>query len=195
MEKLDRRALVYIAVFGTFWGLVEASLGSILHAFRLPFTGSILSGIGLIILLTARSFNDVRGSSFLMGLIAATIKIIGFSTVKLGPFVGITMEGILVDLALSVSGIGWSGFLLAGFLVGSWPLLQTIITKTIMFGSEFIPVILELAQGFSDAVGLPLGWWLLALYVLLHISLGIGAAVLSWLIRKKIQLVMTNGQN
>ncbi len=195
MARLDRKTLIYIAVFGTFWGLVEASLGSVLHAFRLPFTGSILSGIGLIILLTARFFNDVRGSSFLMGLIAAAIKIVGFSTVKLGPFIGIVMEGALVELALSITGIGRIGFLLAGLLVGVWPMVQTVITRTIMFGANFIPVILELAEGFSDSMGLPLGWWLLALYVVLHLVIGIGSALLAWLIRKQIRKVLMNEKN
>ncbi|MBC8401538.1 MAG: hypothetical protein H8E14_08630 [Candidatus Marinimicrobia bacterium] len=193
MAHLDRKALVYIAVFGTFWGLLEASLGSVLHALRIPFSGSILSALGLIILLTARTVNNVRGSSALMGLIAATIKVLGFATIKLGPFVGITMEGLIVEIVMSGMGIGLPGFLLAGLLVGIYPIVQTVVTKSILFGANFVPVILETAQGFSDSVGLALGWWLLALYIIIHLILGLTAAVTAWLIRKRIRLAFEHG--
>ncbi|MFH1852900.1 MAG: hypothetical protein ABIA75_11200, partial [Candidatus Neomarinimicrobiota bacterium] len=126
MDHLDRKALVYIAVFGTFWGLLEASLGSLLHALRVPFSGSILSALGLIILLTARTVNNVRGSSLLMGLIAGLIKVLGLATIKLGPFIGITMEGLIVELVLLGGGVGRPGYLLAGVLVGLYPLVQTV---------------------------------------------------------------------
>ncbi|MBC8401292.1 MAG: hypothetical protein H8E14_07375 [Candidatus Marinimicrobia bacterium] len=193
MVHLDRKALVYIAVFGTFWGLLEASLGSVLHALRIPFSGSILSALGLIILLTARTVNNVRGSSALMGLIAGTIKMLGFATIKLGPFVGIMMEGLIVEMVASGMGIGLPGFLLAGTLVGIYPIVQTVVTKSILFGANFVPVILETAQGFSDSVGLALGWWLLALYIIIHLILGLMAAATAWLIRKRIRSALERG--
>ena len=193
MAHLDRKTLAYIAVFGTFWGLLEASLGSVLHALRIPFSGSILSALGLIILLTARTVNNVRGSSLLMGLIAGTIKMLGFATIKLGPFVGIMMEGLIVEMVASGMGIGLPGFLLAGTLVGIYPIVQTVVTKSILFGANFVPVILETAQGFSDSVGMALGWWLLALYIILHLVFGLTAAITAWLIRKRIRLTLERG--
>jgi len=193
MAHLDRKALVYIAVFGTFWGLLEASLGSVLHALRIPFSGSILSALGLIILLTARTVNNVRGSSLLMGLIAGTIKMLGFATIKLGPFVGITMEGLIVEVVASGMGIGLSGFLLAGTLVGIYPILQAVVTKSILFGANFVPVILETAQGFSDSVGMALGWWLLGLYIVIHLIFGLTAALVAWLIQKRIRSSLERG--
>jgi len=187
MPPLDRKALIYVAVFGTFWGLLEASLGSVLHALRIPFSGSILSALGLIILLTARRINNVRGTTFLMGLIAGTIKVLGFATVKLGPLVGIIMEGVIVEMIMSGLGIGIPGFLLSGFLVGLYPIVQTVVTKSILFGANFVPVILDTAQGFSESVGLSLGWWILALYLLIHVMFGLTTAVSAWLIQKRIQ--------
>lgn len=192
--QLDRRAMVYIAVFGTFWGLLEASLGSLLHALRVPFSGSILSALGLIILLTARTVNNVRGSSLLMGLIAGLIKVLGLATIKLGPFIGITMEGLIVELVLLGGGVGRPGYLLAGLLVGLYPLVQTVVTKSILFGASFVPVILETAQGFSESVGLALGWWLLALYILIHLLFGLVAALTAWLVRGRIRLALADGK-
>ena len=193
MPDFNRRSLIYIAVFGTFWGLLEATLGTVLHALRIPITGSFISAAGLIVVLIARVFNNVRGSSFLMALIAAAIKMVGFSTVKLGPFIGIVMEGVLVEASLSVVGIGRTGFFLSGLLVGLYPLIQNIITKTILFGTNFVPVILDLARGFSESVGLPLGWWILIVYVILHLSIGLLAAVAAMLLKKRIQTALNDG--
>lgn len=190
MPDLDRRTLVYIAVFGTFWGLVEASLGTILHALRIPLSGSIVSATGLVILLVARCYNNVRGSSVLMALIAGAIKMIGFSTIKLGPFIGIVMEGVIVEVILSTMGVGLAGFILSGIMVGIYPLIQNIITKSILFGASFVPVILETAEGFSQAVGLPLGWWLLIVYVLIHLFFGLLGALLAWLLRNRIKTAL-----
>ncbi len=192
MASLDRRTLVYIAVFGTFWGLLEASLGTVLHALRVPMSGSMVSAAGLVILLVARSRNDVRGSSLLMALVAGAIKMISFSTIKLGPFVGIVMEGVIVELALSVLGTGLAAFITAGIMVGIYPLIQTIITKSILFGASFVPVILELARGFSDAVGLPLGWWILVIYILLHLVFGLLGGGVAWILQERISAALSD---
>ncbi len=185
-NQLNRKALIYIAVFGTFWGLLEASLGSLLHAFHLPFTGSLLSALGLIILLVARKLNPVRGSSALMGLIAGVIKILGFATVKLGPLVGIVMEGLLVEGIMIILGSGRVGFFLSGLIIGLYPIVQTVFTKSILFGANFVPVILDTAQGFSESVGLSLGWWILALYLVIHLVFGLTAAAVAWLLQRQL---------
>ena len=44
--KFGTRQLVTLAVFGALWGIVEISLGSILHAAHLPFDGVILASGG-----------------------------------------------------------------------------------------------------------------------------------------------------
>ena len=51
--KLTTRNLVTLAVFGALWGLSEISLGSVLKALDLPFSGTILATIGLVILAAA----------------------------------------------------------------------------------------------------------------------------------------------
>ena len=121
---MKRKTLVFIALFGAFWGISEATLGAVLHALHLPLSGSILSAIGLVILLVARKLDNARGSSLMMAIIAATIKMISFSTVKLGPFIGIIMEGVLVELAMILIGPNKLGFMSAGMVVGIYPLIQ-----------------------------------------------------------------------
>ncbi len=187
---MDRRSIVYIAVFGSLWGFSEATLGTLLHMFNLPFSGLILSAIGLIIILTARTYNNTPGSTVMMALIAAFIKVLGFGTVKLGPFIGITMEGVLTEAIFLTIGTGLPGCITAGITVAIYPILQNLFTKSILFGMAFVPVILDLVQGISERFGYGAGWWLLGLYIFIHLVVGLGAAILAWALLKRIHTVV-----
>ena len=183
---MTQRSIVYIAVFGTLWGFVEATLGNVLHLLHLPFSGSILSAIGLVIILIARVYNPVIGSTLLMSLIAASIKILSFATIKVGPFVAIIMEGLLIELVLIITGPKRFGFLLSGVIMAFYPLIQNIVTKSILFGSSFVPIILDLAKGFSEQFGYSAGWWILGLYLLIPIFIGVGSAYVAWILNKRL---------
>ena len=183
---MNRSSITTIAVFGTLWGFIEATLGNALHLLNLPFSGTILASIALIIILIARIYNPEKGSTFLMAVIAAFIKAISFSTVKIGPFVAILMEGILIEIVFLIFKPSRIGFMLTGIVMALYPLIQTIVTKTILFGSNFIPVILELADGFSRKIGYNAGWWILGLYIAAQITLPLVAAYSTWIIRSKL---------
>ena len=184
-EKQPRRAVAYVAVFGTLWGLSEATLGTTLHLLKIPFAGLILTAIALNIILIARAFHHARGSTISIALLAAIIKALSISTIKVGPIVGILMEGLLAEGILSLMGPGRTGFLVAGISLGLYPLIQSIITRTILFGAAFVPMILELVKGLSDRVGAGFGWILLIAYVALHLLIGLAAAWIAWTIRRR----------
>ena len=183
---MNQRSIVYIAVFGTLWGFAEATLGNVLHLLHLPLSGSILSAIGLMIILIARVYNPVRGSTLLMSIIAASIKILSFATIKVGPFVAIIMEGFLIEVVLTIFGPKRLGFLLSGVIMALYPLIQNVVVKSILFGSIFVPVILDLAKGFSEQMGYAAGWWILGLYIFAHLAIGLGAAYFSWILKKRL---------
>jgi len=96
------------------------------------------------------------------------------------------VEGILIEIILSLLRPGRLGFFTAGLVMALYPIIQTIITKTILFGSDFIPVILELAQGFSDRVGFNAGWWMLGIYIVAQITLPLGAAYFAWILKRRL---------
>ncbi len=183
---MKQKSIVSIAVFGTLWGFIEATLGNALHLLNLPFSGSILASIALIIILIARIYNPTPGSTFLMALVAAFIKALSFATVKINPFIAIVMEGALIEFALLLFRPGRLGFLASGLIMALYPILQTVVTKTILFGSDFVPVVLELAQGFSDRIGFNAGWWMLGIYLIAQIILPLGAAYFAWILKKRL---------
>ena len=45
------RLIVGVAVFGSIWGLLEATLGGFLHLIIFPNKGAIMAGIGMAIIL------------------------------------------------------------------------------------------------------------------------------------------------
>ena len=73
-----------------------------------------------------------------------------------------------------------------------YPIVQTVVTKSILFGSSFILVIIELAEGFSEKVGYQAGWFLLGFYLLLQLMLPIGAAFFAWAVKKRLNINETN---
>lgn len=190
---VDRRSVAFIAVFGCLWGLSEATLGSILHLVRLPLSGLILSAIALVIILIARTYNNTRGSTFMMGLVAALIKLVGLSTAKLGPMVGIIMEGALAELVFLLLGPRKTGFIVAGLVIALYPIAQSLLTKTILFGADFVPLLLETAQGISDRFGYQAGWWLVGLYFLVHIIIGLAAVLLTLVLINRLKSHPTHG--
>jgi len=185
---IDRRALVYIAIFGTLWGICEATIGTTLHLFHIPLSGAILASIGMSIILIARVYNPVRGTTLLMALIAASIKILSFSTIKLGPFIAIVLEGFLLELVLTIQGTGKIAFFTSAIIVAIYPIFQTIMTKSILFGSSFVPVILELVEGFSERIGYEAGWWMLGLYLVTHFLFAFIAMIFSWKIIQRLKM-------
>ncbi len=187
---MTKTPIAYTAVFGTLWGLAEATLGSAMHMINLPLSGSVLSTVGMIIVLIARGVNPQRGSTLMMALIAAMIKIMSFATVKLGPFVGILLEGVMLEVILTIFSPNILGFMLSGIIVSIYPLLQTLTVKTILFGADFIPVILEMAHGFSDRFGFGAGWWILGLYISIHFIFGMGGAFFAWIVKSQLNKKM-----
>ncbi|MCA9947909.1 MAG: hypothetical protein KC449_30715, partial [Anaerolineales bacterium] len=61
--KLSTRELVTIAVFGTLWGIVEISLGTVLKSLNVPLSGVVLAAIGLTVALVGRLFVPRRGAT------------------------------------------------------------------------------------------------------------------------------------
>lgn len=50
---MNKKTIINIILFGTIWGLVEATVGGALHLLRIPLTGTIMSSIGFALLFCA----------------------------------------------------------------------------------------------------------------------------------------------
>lgn len=152
-QKTKLQLVSIILLYGSIWGLVEATVGYVLHWLPALIAGSILFPFALMILRHGYLQTQSRMSVFLMGVVAAAIKSVNLFMPNLtiwkaiNPMVAILIEaafasiivGVLskdrllkTALLVGVAAIGWKvAFVLYqaanGYLIGAYaPYLQSV---------------------------------------------------------------------
>lgn len=188
--KFSTRELVTMAVFGTLWGISEMSLGTVLKSLNVPLSGVVLSTIGLIVILVGRVFVPRRGSTLFIGVIAMLLKLFSLGGVVIGPMIGILSEAIIAEVALSAMGRPRrASFLVAGGLVGLWPLVQPFITNPLLFGRTLFTVWLDLLDLGTRLFGLDGNAVVVIVVALvaLHVAVGMVAGWFAWGVGRLLQ--------
>lgn len=191
--KFSTRQLVTIAVFGALWGAVEMSLGSVIKSLQIPFSGAVLAGIAMIIVLIARLFVPVRGSTVFVGVIAMLLKLFSIGSFLIGPMFGILAEAILAELVLSATKVPTRiTFILASGLSVLFAVVQPFLTGLLFFGRDPFIVWLNLIDNGGRMLGLTGNavWLILAAVVIVHLIIGTIAGWLAWDVGKQLQARM-----
>ena len=188
--KLSTRELVTIAVFGTLWGVVEISLGSVLKSLNIPLSGVVLAAIGLIVALIGRVFVPKKGATLFIGVIATLLKLFSLGGILIGPMVGIISEALVAEIVLSASGKPRKfGFILAGALGVLWALVQPFLTGPLLFGRTIFTVWLDLLDAGGRLLGIDANAaiWIVAIMALIHLIIGSVAGTLGWNLGEKLK--------
>jgi hypothetical protein len=188
--KFSTRELVTIAVFGTLWGLVEMSLGTVLKSLNVPLSGVLLSAIGLTVALVGRVFVPRRGSTLFIGVIATLLKLFSLGGVIIGPMVGILGEVLVAEVVLSVMGHPRRlSFLMAGAAAVLCPLVQPFITGPLLFGRTLFTVWLDLLDLGNRLFGLDTNavLWIVLVLVVVHVGIGLVAGWFAWDVGRLLQ--------
>jgi hypothetical protein len=181
--KFTTRHLVTMAVFGALWGLVEISLGSVLHAINIPMTGLVLTVVGLAIAMVGRIFVPRRGSTIFIGVIATILKLFSIGNIIIGPMIGILTEALIAEIILDVfPRPSRTAFVLAGAGGALWTLFQPFVTGLLLFGRSLLVVWLDLIDLGSRLFHLDsnAAIWIFVLMVLLYLVVGAVAGWLAW---------------
>lgn len=110
--KLDKqrdlvRVIVGVAVFGSIWGFIEATLGGFLHLIIFPNKGAIMAGIGMAIMGSALAIYKKPSMLPFIGLVAASFKLLDVWFFALSPtsihIVNPAMAIILESVAFSLA--------------------------------------------------------------------------------------------
>jgi hypothetical protein len=183
--KFSTRQLVTIAVFGALWGVCEISLGSVLHVIKIPFTGLLLTAIGLMIALIGRLFVPNRGTTFFTGVIAMVLKLFSIGSIVIGPMIAILFEALVAELVLDIfSRPNRLAFMLAVAGGALWTLAQPFVTGLLLFGRSLLSVWLDTINlgtrifGLSSAAAI----WIAILLLLLYLVIGMAAGWLAWIL-------------
>lgn len=134
--------------------LIEISIGSLGHGFKIPLTGQILSLNQLAFLLNANNKDQLpTSSSFEISSIAAVMKSFSPAGQKLGPMFSIAMQGFLFWIFNSLFRKNIVGQLIGAFFLSLWSFVQPIITYFLIYGFELVKVAeyyqRKLSQDFS----------------------------------------------
>jgi nucleoside-triphosphatase THEP1 len=151
------------SIAGTIWAASEIVLGSFLHNLKVPFSGNILTAIGIIILISISHLWREKGLFWRAGLICAIMKTMSPSAVIFGPMIAIFSESVLLELSTRLLGRNIAGYVLGAMLAMSWNLFHKIGSFIIYYGANIIDVytnLLKMAQKQlnirTDIVWLPI---------------------------------------
>ncbi len=121
--------------------LTEISLGSIGHAFKVPFTGQILSLNQLGFMLNALNKDRLPiSSTFEISSISAVLKSFSPAGQKLGPMLSIAMQGFLFWLFTFLAQAHILGQIFGAIFMALWSFVQPLITYFIIYGFDLINV-------------------------------------------------------
>lgn len=181
--KFTTRDLVNIAVFGSIWGLIEISLGTVLKSLNVPMSGMVLGALGLLVVMAGRCFVPRRGATLFMGIIAMLLKLFSLGGVIIGPMIGILGEALIAELVLS-SAVrpGRLVFVLAGMLGVASAVIQPFVTGPLLFGRTLLVIWLDLIDQASFVLGLDARviWLVLLVYLSIHLLAGGLAGWAAW---------------
>lgn len=170
------------------WGSIEIIVGSFLHNLRLPFTGTILSAIGVALLIGGHYIWNEKGLAWRAGLVCALMKSISPSAVIIGPMIGIMSEAFVIELFLRISGRSPIGMLIGGAVATCLPFIQNILNLIITFGFNITYLYVELYKFIVKNLGIEgIGSYeAIGLLFLLYAIFGVGAASLGIIVGKKV---------
>jgi len=188
--KFNTRELVTLAVFGALWGVVEVSLGSLLHVLNVPLTGLFMTTVGITIALVGRLYVPKPGATIFIGLIAALLKMFSLGGIVINPMIGIIAGALLAEIVLSAFRRPRRlAFVLAGGLAVLWTLVHPFFTQSFLAGRGVLVIWLDLLDEGTRLFGLNpnAAWIIVAALVLLRLIVGGVAGWIAWDLGQAIQ--------
>lgn len=174
------------AVIGSVWGASEIVLGSFLHNLRIPFSGNLLTTIGIVIMIAGHRLWPERGLFWRAGLICVAMKTLSPSPVIFGPMLAIFMQSISMQAGVLLGGRTVVGYLIGGGLAMAWNIVQRILTALLVYGMSIVELYQSLVDYLYSNIGMPFtGYWMpVALLFGLFFLGGVAAAIAGMLISR-----------
>lgn len=176
------------SITGTIWAASEIVLGSFLHNLKVPFSGNVLTAIGLIILISISYIWTERGLFWRAGLICALMKTLSPSAIIFGPMIAIFSEALLLELSIRLFGRTMAGYLIGSMLAMSWNLFQKIANYIIYYGSNIIEVynnLVKLAQKQLN-IQTDIAWLPIIILLIIFALFGLVAGVTGIIVGRKM---------
>lgn len=126
-------------VYAGLLSLVEIGLGSVLHAFHVPFSGTFLSLNQSSFLTRVVKLNKAsvgaRTLAYRVSTVTALLKSLSPAGKKLLPMLAISAQGCFFSLGTLVLGPSLLGCSVGAALASSWGIFQPLAVNALVFGS------------------------------------------------------------
>jgi hypothetical protein len=146
MEKFrPRSSFDPVANCGALLSAVEVGLGSVLHAFHIPFSGHCLSLNQTFLLsrmvLKNKGEKGVREFPIIASNIAAVLKSLSPAGKKLSPMLALSAQGMLFGFGTMIAGPNLVGVILGSVFASFWAFLQPLLVYYLLFGQTIVEVV------------------------------------------------------
>ncbi|MDD3877198.1 MAG: nucleoside-triphosphatase [Bacteroidales bacterium] len=167
------------SVLGCLWASSEIVLGSFLHNLRIPFAGIILTGIGIVLLISVSYSWKDKGLFWRTGFVCALLKSISPSAVIFGPMIAIFSEALLMELSVRIFRRNLFSYIIAGMLAMSWNLFHVLANYIIIYGFNIIELYVNLTKFAQKQLHIVNdNYWLpLLVLLLLYMLFGLIASI------------------
>jgi hypothetical protein len=182
ISKVNTKSLnqkwIKAAVLGTVWAASEIVLGSFLHNIRMPFSGNVLVGIAMILLISASHIWKEKGVIWRSGLICALLKTMSPSAIIFTPMIAIFTEGVLLELMVRLFRRKNIGYYIGAALAMSWNLFQKILIMIFFYSMNLVKVYEKIMKSAEKQLHLnfDLTWVPILVLLVVYIILGLVVA-------------------
>lgn len=127
-----------IGLLGGAAGGIEMSLGSLLHATKVPARGLVLSSLQGAMMTFAGFGLAQAGRVIWVPFISAGLKALSPAGSRVRPMVAICMQGLLYGGAVQLLGWNFVAVGIGGALIGAWSALQGLLFQYLMLGDDLL---------------------------------------------------------
>lgn len=141
------------SVLAGLWAGIEIIAGSFLHNLRIPFSGTFLTLISIILVIGFFQIWPKYGIIWRAGLITALMKSISPSSVILGPMIAIALEGLIMEISVRIAGRNITGYLTAGILAMVGVLTHKVLRLYLLYGWDIFKIYEEMFAYTTGKMG------------------------------------------
>ncbi len=175
-----------IGLFGGAAGGLELTVGSALHATRIPLTGLVMSSLQGAMMVFAGSGLSQPGRVVWVPFISGGLKALSPAGNRLRPMLAIVLQGVWFGASVQVFGWNLLSLALGGALIGAWAALQGFFLQYLMLGGDLLQAYDTLVAWVArewhlTAPGLP---WLIGGWAVLHALIAAGATMTAWWLKQ-----------
>lgn len=165
-----------ISNYATLLGLTEIGLGSILHALKVPLTGTFLCCNQIFLLSRASLEGSNRLETGTISFIAALLKSLAPIGKKITPMIALFLQGAFFNCAILILGNNSLGRMVGGFLAVLSSICQPLLFYYFLYGQLFIETLITGLQALSKEIYLSDNSLLYAYALYTGIKLFLGTA-------------------